>query len=131
MAAVEQWLRAKLDSATTAGIYPVLAAQNASFPLVVYRRTGTKRDRGLTGSFGAPLATFSVVIVSQSYSEVKDISDSVRLSLDNFTGDDRGVRILSTALVSEQDNMERPLEGQSKPMYRVDQVYEVRFIETV
>jgi hypothetical protein len=41
------------------------------------------------------------------------------------------VKIVTTALVSEQDNMERPFEGQAKPLYRVDQVYEVRFVETV
>jgi hypothetical protein len=62
---------------------------------------------------------------------VKDISDSIRQSVDNFTGDSFGVTIDSTALVSESDNMERPYEGQAKPLYRVDQVYEVRFRESV
>jgi hypothetical protein len=77
------------------------------------------------------VATFSVAIVSETYSEAKSIADSVRLSCDNFTGDTQGVKIVTTALVSEQDNMERPFEGQSKPLYRVDQVYEVRFTESV
>jgi len=131
MAAPEKWLRERLDAATTAGIYPVLATQNAPFPLIVYKRTGTRRERGLTGNFGVPVATFSVAIVSETYSEAKSIADSVRLSCDNFTGDTQGVKIVTTALVSEQDNMERPFEGQSKPLYRVDQVYEVRFTESV
>jgi len=131
MASPEKWLRERLDSSTTAGVHPILAMQNASFPLVVYRRTGTRRERGLTGNYGVPVATFSVAIVSQTYSEAKDIADSIRLSCDNFTGDSQGVKIVSTALVSEQDNMERPFEGQAKPLYRVDQVYEVRFVETV
>jgi len=131
MSAPEKWLRERLDSATTAGIYPVLAVQNAPFPLVVYRRTGTRRERGLTGNFGVPVATFSVSIVSETYSQAKDISDSIRIACDNFTGDTQGVKIVTTALVSEQDNMERPFEGQAKPLYRVDQVYEVRFTEFV
>lgn len=131
MAAPEKWLRERLDSATTAGIYPVLAVQNAPFPLVVYRRTATRRERGLTGNFGVPVATFSVAIVSETYSQAKDIADSIRLACDNFTGDSQGVKIVTTALVSEQDNMERPFEGQAKPLYRVDQVYEVRFTESV
>jgi hypothetical protein len=38
---------------------------------------------------------------------------------------------MGVSLVSEADNMERPAEGQAKPLYRVDQVYEVRFIESV
>lgn len=131
MAFPEKWLRSRLDSATTAGIHPILAPQNAAFPLVVYRRTGTRRDRGLRGNVGAPVATFSVSIVAESYTQVKDISDSIRNSVDNFTGSSMGVTIDNTALVSESDNMERPYEGQAKPLYRVDQVYEVRFHENV
>ena len=76
-----------------------------------------------------PVATFGVAIVSQSYSEAKDIADSVRLSLNNFTGSDQGAKIITSALVSESDNMEPPLEGRDKPLYRVDQVYEIRFQE--
>lgn len=131
MAFPEKWLRSQLDSATTAGIYPVMAVQNAPYPLVVYRRTGTRRERGLTGNFGAPVATFSVSVVSETYTQAKDIADSIRLACDNFTGDSHGVKIIQTALASEADNMERPLEGQAKPLYRVDQVYEVRFQESV
>lgn len=131
MAFPEKWLRSQLDSATTAGIYPVMAVQNAPYPLVVYRRTGTRRERGLTGNFGVPVATFSVSVVSETYTQAKDIADSIRLACDNFTGDSHGVKIIQTALASEADNMERPLEGQAKPLYRVDQVYEVRFQESV
>ena len=80
---------------------------------------------------GRPLATFSVSIVSETYSQAKDIADAIRLSVDNFTGNSQGVTIVSTALVSEADNMERPPEGQAKPLYRVDQVYEVRYHEDV
>lgn len=132
MASPEKWLKARLDAATTGvGVHPILAPQNAPFPLVVYRRTGTRRDRGLRGNVGAPVATFAVSIVSESYTQVKDISDAIRLSVDNFTGHTTGVTIDNTALVSESDNMERPYEGQAKPLFRVDQVYEVRFHENV
>lgn len=131
MASPEKWLRNRLDAATTAGVHPVLAPQNAPFPLVVYRRTGTRRDRDLLGNVGRPVATFSVSIVAETYSQSKDIADAVRLTVDNFTGEFSGVKIVSTALVSEADNMERPPEGQAKPLYRVDQVYEVRFQENV
>lgn len=128
----EKWLRERLDLATTAGIHPVMAPHNAAFPLVVYRRTGTRRERNMTlGNIGRPIATFSVSIVADTYSEAKDIADGVRNSVDNFTGSSQGVTIMGASLVSEADNMERPLEGQSKPLYRVDQVYEVRFIESV
>ena len=131
MAFPEKWLRQSLDSATTAGVYPVLAPQNATFPLVVYRRSGTRRERSLGGGYGRPVATFAVSIVTETYTEAKDISDAIRLVVDNFTGESNGVTIISTSLVSEADNMERPPEGQAKPLYRIDQVYEVRFIETV
>jgi hypothetical protein len=131
MPAPETWLKHALTQATTAGVHPVLAPQNATFPLVVYRRSSTRRERGMGGNFGVPVASFSVSIVSQSYSEAKDIADAIRLRADNFTGDFSGVRIITSALTAESDNMERPPEGQAKPLYRVDQVYDVRFQETV
>lgn len=127
----EVWLRARLDSATTAGVHPVLGPQNAPFPIVVYRRTGTRRERHLMGPVSKPVATFSVSIVSYTYSEAKAIAEDIRLAVDNFTGTASGVTIDYVALVAEADNMERPLEGQSKPLYRVDQSYEVRFTESV
>lgn len=80
---------------------------------------------------GRPVASFLVSLVSETYTEVKDIADAVRLAVDNFTGTHSGVTIVNTSLVSESDNMERPNEGQAKPLYRVDQVYEVRFHESV
>jgi hypothetical protein len=131
MASPEKWLRYAITSATTAGVHPVMATQNAPFPLVVYKRSGTKRERGLGGNFGVPVATFSISIVAQTYAEAKDIADAIRRRVDNFTGDYDGVKIILTALTAEQDNMERPPEGQSKPLYRVDQVYDVRFQELV
>jgi hypothetical protein len=131
MAVPEAWLNVAIRAATTASVHPIMAPQNAAFPLVVYRRTGTRRDRGLGGNFGAPVATFSVSIVAATYSEAKDIAEGVRIKLDNFTGEAAGAKIVTTALVAEQDNMERPPEGQSKPLYRVDQVYDVRFREDI
>lgn len=132
MAFPEKWLRSRIASATTAGVHPVLATQNAPYPLVVYRRSGTRRDRGVGhGNFGVPVATFSVSIVAETYGQAKEIADAVRLKVDNFTGDADGVKILMTVLAAESDNMERPPEGQAKPLYRVDQVYEVRFQEIV
>jgi hypothetical protein len=131
MAFPEKWLKSRLDSATTAGIHPVLAPQNAPFPLVVYRRNGTRRERTLGGNVGRPVATFSVSIVAETYGQAKEIADDIRLAVDNFTGQSDGVTIVNVALASESDNMERPPEGQSKPLYRVDQVYEVRYHEAV
>jgi len=125
----EKLINSRISSATAARVWPVMAGQNAPFPLVVYRRTGTRRDRSLTGGYCVPVATVSVAIVSETYVEVKEIAEAIRLSLDNFTGDGAGVKIIKAALVQESDNMEPPLEGRDKPLYRVDQVYEVRFQE--
>lgn len=129
-ASPERLVRSRIASASPqSGVYPVMAVQNAVFPLIVYRRTGTRRERGLGGSFPVPVGTFSVAIVSETYAEAKDIADAVRLSLNNFTGEQGGAKIITSALVSESDNMEPPLEGRDKPLYRVDQVYEIRFEE--
>jgi hypothetical protein len=97
---------------------------------VVYRRVSTTRERGLGGNFGVPVAVFSLSIVSESYSEVKSIADQIRVALDNFTGEAAGAKIVLSSLTTESDSMERPRDGQAKPLYRVDQSYEVRFQET-
>ena len=129
MSQPEKWLRASLAAASSAGVYPVVAIAKAPLPLIVYRRTATSRDRSLTGGYGLPVAVFSVAIVAETYQQAKEIAESVRLSLDNFTGTDQGVIIIKSALASESDSMEAPLEGRDKPLYRVDQSYEVRFRE--
>jgi len=129
-ASPEILVRDRLASASQgAGVYPVMAVQNAPFPLIVYRRTGTRREKGLGGTFPVPVGTFAVAIVAETYSEAKAIADSVRGSLNNFTGEGGGAKIITSALASESDNMEPPLEGRGKPLYRVDQVYEIRFQE--
>ena len=126
----ELLVRARIAAAVpSAGVHPVMASQNAPFPLVVYRRTSTKRERGLNGTFPVPIGMFSVAIVSETYSELKELASAIRVSLNNFTGSGQGAKIITSALVSESDNMEPPLEGRDKPLYRVDQVYEIRFEE--
>lgn len=116
-------------AAPTAGVYPVMAVQNAPFPLIVYRRTGTRREKGLGGTFPVPVGTFAVAIVTESYFQCKDLADAVRGALNNFTGEGGGAKIITSALASESDSMEPPLEGRGKPLYRIDQVYEIRFQE--
>ena len=129
-ASPERLIRSRIAAAAPqCGVYPVMAVQNAPFPLVVYRRTGTKRERVLGGAFPVPVGTFSVAIVSETYEAAKDIADSIRISLNNFTGEAGGAKIITSALVSESDSMEPPLEGREKPLYRVDHVYEIRFQE--
>jgi len=129
-ASPERLVRSCLAAAAPgAGVYPVMAVQNAPFPLIVYRRTGTRREKGLGGTFPVPVGTFAVAIVSETYFELKDLGDSIRAKLNNFTGEGDGAKIITSALVSESDNMEPPLEGRDKPLYRLDQVYEIRFQE--
>lgn len=136
MPSPEKLIYAKLAAACpTAGVHPVMAVQDAPFPLIVYRRTSTRRDRTLNGmnlpasACPPPVGTYAVAVVAETFTEVVDMADSVRVSLNNFTGEGSGGKIISSALVSEIHTMEPPLEGRDKPLYRVDQVYEIRFQE--
>lgn len=133
MAYPEKWLYSTIaDAVPGVPVHPVMAPQDTSFPAVVYRRVGTRREKDLRlGSIGRPVASFQVSVVSYTYSEAKSLADSIRLSVDNFTGQSGDVMIHLSVIASESDGMERPLEGQSKPIYRVDQTYEVRFTESV
>lgn len=133
MAYPEKWLYSTITAAVPGvPVHPVMAPQDTPFPAVVYRRVGTRREKDMTlGSIGRPVASFQVSVVSYTYSEAKSLADAVRLGVDNFTGQSQDVRIHLSVLASESDGMERPLDGQSKPIYRVDQTYEVRYTESV
>ena len=133
MAYPEKWLYSKIvEGAPGVPVHPVMAPQDTDFPAIVYRRTGTRREKDLSlGSIGRPVASFQVSVVSKTYLEAKELADSVRMKVDNFTGTASSVTIHLSVLASESDGMERPLDGQAKPIYRVDQTYEVRFTESV
>lgn len=128
MAYVEQWLSAEL-SALTAPAFPLTAPQGQALPIVIYRRTGTSRERTLANAIGLPVASFEINIYSLTYAEAKSISEEIRSALDEYVGSNAGVVIERSTMTDESDDIDLPTDGQSKPIYIVALNFEVRFQE--
>ena len=128
MAYVEQWLSAEL-SALTAPAFPLTAPQGQALPIVIYKRTGTSRERTLANAIGLPVASFEINIYSLTYAEAKSISEEIRSALDEYVGSNAGVVVERSTMTDESDDIDLPTDGQSKPIYIVSLNFEVRFQE--
>ena len=128
MAYVEQWLSAEL-SALTAPAFPLTAPQGQALPIVIYKRTGTSRERTLANAIGLPVASFEINVYSLTYAEAKSLSEEIRSALDEYVGTNAGVVVERSTMTDESDDIVLPNEGQSKPIYIVALSFEVRFQE--
>ncbi len=128
MAYVEQWLSAEL-SALSAPAFPLTAPQGQSLPIVIYKRTGTSRERTLANAIGLPVASFEINVYSLTYAEAKSISEEIRSALDEYVGTNAGVVVERSTMTDESDDIDLPTDGQSKPIYIVALDFEVRFQE--
>ena len=128
MAYVEQWLSAEL-SALTAPAFPLTAPQGQALPIVIYKRTGTSRERTLANAIGLPFASFEINIYSLTYAEAKSLSEEIRSALDEYVGTNAGVVVERSTMTDESDDIDLPTDGQSKPIYIVALNFEVRFQE--
>jgi hypothetical protein len=128
MAYVEQWLSAEL-SALTAPAFPLTAPQGQALPIVIYKRTGTSRERTLANAIGLPVASFEINVYSLTYAEAKSISEEIRSALDEYVGTNAGVVVERSTMTDESDDIDLPTDGQSKPIYIVALNFEVRFQE--
>lgn len=128
MAYVEQWLSAEL-SALTAPAFPLTAPQGQALPIVIYKRTGTSRERTLANAIGLPVASFEINVYSLTYAEAKSLSEEIRSALDEYVGTNAGVVVERSTMTDESDDIVLPNEGQSKPIYIVALNFEVRFQE--
>ena len=128
MAYVEQWLSAEL-SALTAPAFPLTAPQGQALPIVIYKRTGTSRERTLANAIGLPVASFEINVYSLTYAEAKSLSEEIRSALDEYVGTNAGVVVERSNMTDESDDIVLPNEGQSKPIYIVSLNFEVRFQE--
>ena len=128
MAYVEQWLSAEL-SALTAPAFPLTAPQGQALPIVIYKRTGTSRERTLANAIGLPVASFEINVYSLTYAEAKSLSEEIRSALDEYVGTNAGVVVERFTMTDESDDIDLPTDGQSKPIYIVALNFEVRFQE--
>lgn len=115
-------------------VYPVFAPEYENLPFVIYQRTGTSRERPMQQPGLGPIGTFQVTVYSTTYSEAREISDSIRKTLDDFTGPygqpDDNVNVFYAHLVDEADGDPVQFEGESKPSYSAVSIYNIKYEES-
>lgn len=94
--------QAGITALVGARIYPILMAQTAILPAIVYTRISTVREYSLSGFTGMTTARIQIDIMAQYASTAKTIADSVRFSLDGFVGLMGDVRIAQIMTDDEQ-----------------------------
>jgi len=128
MISPEAWLKESIEESGVAA-YPVLAAADAVMPYAVYERTGTAREGAIDVLIGAPVGTFLVHLIGESYADLKDLAEQVRGEVNNFNGSSNGSTISSVRLVDEADAAADIPDGSSSPVYQIDQTYAIAWEE--
>lgn len=107
MAVIEEAIVAliKSQSPAIAGgrIYPVVAPQNATYPLITFEKISGERVRALEGPLGRARPRIRFHCWAEKYADAKTLANQVRRLLDGFAGTVSGVQIDSSTLDSEQD----------------------------
>lgn len=128
----EQWLKAAVEAASGCSAYPMRAPEGAALPYVIYGRLATARESIMTATVAVnvnPSGSFGVEIYAATYTAAKTLADSVRLALHNFTGTAHGVTIRLCLLTEERDGDPIDFDGQDKPTYAVEHLYQIRWQE--
>ena len=128
MAFPEAWLVDAINSTGAKG-FPLLVPEQLEPPFVVYQRTGTEREYDLEGPTTPAVATFDLMVYADTYLDVKEWANRVRLAVHNFTGLANDVNIQWTAITGETDDDPVDFAGEGKPTYVVNLTLEVSYEE--
>jgi hypothetical protein len=116
-------------------IYPNLAPQNATFPLIIFQRIASVHDSYMLSASGFVSVNIQVDAYAETYSESKELADAIRVALHGYGGNAySGAKVLnlqSCILESERDGFDNPDGGKESGVYRVIQEYAVTCGETV
>lgn len=122
---VEDWLASRLeklpDLFAVCGnrVFPVHIPALDALPAVVYRRTGTQRDRHMTAASGESKARFVIECIAapntEGYKQCLKMARAIRLGCDGYKGSDssKGFYIRSLFIEDEADDPDAavPLDG--------------------
>ncbi len=114
------------DSPETYRIYPLRLPQGYTLPAVSFQRVSTNRDHVIDdGPIGWAWARFQFDLWSETYTDVRDLSNAVRQALDGYNGTLGTITVPGIFIESERDLFDETTE-----FYRVTQDYLVPYSET-
>lgn len=83
-------------------IYPAVAAQNVSYPIIVYNSIGVSYDKNLQKESGFARQTVQFSVVDNSFAGARINCKLLRKTLKDFHGDMAGVFIEAVHTVSDE-----------------------------
>lgn len=138
----EYALRARLiaDAQVTAivstRIYPPGAApQGAAYPFIVYQRGNSEHFHKMGSTNSTTLQQHEIVIAmyGEDYDALTTLANEVRSSLDGYRGtitvSADSIRFEQFLLMQQEDNSLQPSDGKGRPLFNIDQRYQVAFNE--
>lgn len=129
MSSPEAWLKARIESTAGVTAWPLMPAEKASPPFVVYARESTERPLQTSGLTGWADGVFTAEVYADGYLAARAVADLVRASLHNFTGTGEGATIDHVHVAAESDGEPVFLEGRDVPTYVVEFVFLIRWQE--
>lgn len=110
-------------------VYPVIAPADADLPFVTWRRTSIQRQHSLSGPVGVPMVMLTVDAFATTYEAVRDLADTVRVSLDGWGGTFQNTVVSNVSLENESDGFVQLAGGDVPPVYTVQMTFGILWQE--
>lgn len=85
-------------------IYPLIAEQSTTYPFVIYYRDNVSVNRVSKDGYGEDEVNFTVVCVSDNYSQSVDIANTVRKVLEKQRINGQDITITNSHIVSVDES---------------------------
>ena len=131
-AAIRNILIADDDSCALFGerIYPVIAPMSATYPFVLYKRTGIQRESTINGPMGTPTVNLDITVIDATYEAARQAADTIRSILDQFAGFVGDVYLQQIVVQNEADDFVQLGGSEMPPSYSVTLSLDVLWMET-
>lgn len=111
-------------------IYPVIAPMSATYPFVIYKRTGIQRESTINGPMGTPTVNLDITVIDATYEAARQAADTIRGILDQYAGFVGGVYLQQVAVQNEADDFVQLGGSEMPPSYSVTLSLDVLWMET-
>ncbi|MBL4702090.1 MAG: DUF3168 domain-containing protein [Phycisphaeraceae bacterium] len=101
---------AAVSALVASRIHPVTLPQSVTFPALSYRRISGQRVNHLAGSSGLQHPRIQMSAWSKTYSQAKNITENVRLSLEGFRGTMGTIQVDGVVFLGDHDLYEDETE---------------------
>jgi len=99
-------------------IYPTVASQLGTLPLIVYQQISGRREHTMTESVGLVESRYQVDCWATTYTGAQALAKTVRVALDNHSGTTGTVKIEVIHLINEMDGIANIADAKIARRYR-------------